>query len=119
MKKTLTAATEAGCMDSVTTTVIVEVPYFYYIPNAFTPNNDGVNDVFFTSGEGLDMENFEMLIFDRFGQLIFKTQTPFDYWDGKDRKGRNCPMGEYVYKITAHDMDGFPKVYTGTVMLIR
>ena len=116
---TLTAATEAGCMDSVTTTVIVEVPYFYYIPNAFTPNNDGVNDIFFTSGEGVDMENFEMLIFDRFGQLIFKTQTPFDYWDGKDRKGRNCPMGEYVYKITAHDMDGFPKVYTGTVMLIR
>lgn len=116
---TLTVATEAGCMDSVTQTVIVEVPYFYYIPNAFTPNNDGVNDVFITSGEGLDMENFEMLIFDRFGQIIFKTQTPYDYWDGRDRKGRNCPMGEYVYKITAHDMDGFPKVYTGTVMLIR
>lgn len=116
---TLVALTQEGCSDSIMHTVIVEVPYFFYVPNAFSPNSDGVNDVFKTYGEGLDFENFEMLIFDRFGQLIFKTTTPFDYWDGRDRKGRICPMGEYVYKITTSDMDGYPKIYTGTVMLIR
>lgn len=115
----LTVFTEALCQHSTSTTVIVEVPYFYYIPNAFSPNDDGINDYFFTSGEGLDPDNFEMLIFNRYGQLVFKSTTPFDYWDGRDRNGKMSDMGEYIYKITTHDMEGIAKTYSGTIMLVR
>lgn len=118
-KVTLTVETEEGCTDSTSNFVIVEVPYFFYAPNAFTPNNDGINDLFYVSGEGIDPDNFEMLIFNRFGNLIFRSTTPFDYWDGRTSDGSLSPVGAYVYLISTLDMDGNPKRYDGKVNLIR
>jgi gliding motility-associated-like protein len=118
-KVSLLVETEFGCMDSTSQFVVVEVPYFFYAPNAFTPNNDGVNDYFYTSGEGVDPDNFDMCIFNRFGNLIFRSKTPFDYWDGRTADGSLAPAGVYVYLITTYDMDGNPKRYEGSVNLIR
>lgn len=115
----LTTSTEEGCTDSIQKNVIVEVPYFFYAPNTFTPNGDGVNDYFYTSGEGLDPDNFEMMIYNRFGNLVFRSVTPFDYWDGRNADGSLAPGGVYVYIIITHDMEGNPKKYEGTVNLIR
>lgn len=96
-----------------------EVSGNIYIPKAFTPNGDGVNDYFYVSGEGIDPDKFEMLIYNRFGNLIFKSVTPFDYWDGYNSDGSLAPTGIYVYKITVYDLDGNRTIYEGTVTLIR
>lgn len=118
-KVVLTTTSEEGCADSIHKFVIVEVPYFFYAPNTFTPNGDGINDYFYTSGEGLDPDRFEMMIYNRMGNLVFRSVTPFDYWDGRNQDGSLAPAGIYVYVIITHDMEGNPKKYEGTVTLIR
>lgn len=118
-KASLVVESDKGCIDSTHQFVTVEVPYFYYVPNSFTPNGDGINDLFFTSGEGVDPENFEMYLYNRMGNLIFKSVTPYDYWDGRTLDGTLAAAGVYVYVIITHDMEGNPKRYQGSVTLIR
>lgn len=118
-RASLTVETDQGCLDSTYQFVTVEVPYFYYAPNSFTPNGDGINDLFYTSGEGVDPDNFEMFLYNRMGNLIFKSTTPYDYWDGRTMDGSLAPAGVYVYLIITHDMEGNPKKYQGSVTLIR
>lgn len=69
---------------------------FFYIPNTFTPNGDGLNDVFFLAGaECLERKRLE--IYNRWGQLIFETDDPFnEFWDGT-YKGKEVPQGVYPY----------------------
>ncbi len=82
------------CVD--TATVIVDVYDDIFIPNAFTPNGDGINDVFFPKGGTLvtDPESYELLIFNRWGNLIFKTNDPNTGWDGN-----NAEEDVYVWEI--------------------
>ncbi|MEG2070004.1 MAG: gliding motility-associated C-terminal domain-containing protein [Bacteroidales bacterium] len=78
-----------------------------------------MNDVFAPKGEGVDPDKFEMTLYDRFGKLMFRTRTPYDYWDGKTSTGQLCPLGAYVYVINFTTLDGEVKEYTGTVTLVR
>lgn len=116
---TLTASDSAGCTDSVKSRVSVEVPYFFYIPNAFSPDGDGVNETFAPSGEGIDPDQYSMQIFDRNGILIYSTHTPYDYWDGRNKYGQMCPEGVYVYIIRLVNLNGDDKEYTGSVTLVK
>lgn len=116
---TLTASDSAGCTDSVKARVSVEVPYFFYIPNAFSPDGDGVNETFAPSGEGVDPDQYSMQIFDRNGILIYSTHTPYDYWDGRNKYGQMCPEGVYVYIIRLVNLNGDDKEYTGSVTLVK
>jgi gliding motility-associated-like protein len=116
---TLTATDSLGCVDSVKNRVSVEVPYFFYIPNSFTPDGDGVNEYFAPQGQGVDPENYLMQIFDRSGMLIYTTHNPYDYWDGRNKYGQKCPEGVYVYRILLRNLNVEDKEYTGTVTLIR
>lgn len=116
---TLSVQDTNGCQDSIYTRVSVTVPYFFYIPNAFTPNGDGTNERFAPQGEGVDPANYSMMIFDRFGGIVFKTTNPYDYWDGFSRNGGKCPTGSYAYLIRLKTLNGDDKEYTGTVTLIR
>lgn len=118
-KVALTVETDQGCTDSISQFVVVEVPYFFYAPNAFTPNNDGINDLFYTAGEGIDPEFFEINIYNKYGNVVFRSTTPFDSWDGLDRDGSKAPSGVYIYVINTQDMEGNPKRYQGTVNLVR
>lgn len=118
-RTSLTVESDEGCLDSTYQFVTVEVPYFFYTPNSFTPNGDGVNDIFCTSGEGVDPDYFEMYIYNRMGNLIFKSTIPYDCWDGKNIDGSNALSGVYVFLIITHDMEGNPKKYQGSVTLIR
>lgn len=68
---TLITATQYGCIDSTYHTIIIEPEFTFYIPNAFTPNNDMLNRTF--SGKGQYIVEYEMTIFDRWGNLIYKT----------------------------------------------
>lgn len=117
---TLTATTDNGCVDSVKSRVTVTVPYFFYIPNAFTPaNKDGLNDRFAPQGAGVDPNNYSMQIYDRNGNIIFNTNNPFDYWDGKNKNGTLCPEGVYVYIIRLKNLNDEIKEYTGSVTLLK
>ena len=116
---TMTAIDSFGCVDSIKARVSVKVPYFFYIPNAFTPDGDGLNETFAPQGEGVDPDHYSMQIYDRHGMLIFSTKNPYDYWDGRNRLGQMCPEGVYVYIIRLVDLNGEEKEYPGTVTLVR
>lgn len=91
-----------------------------YIPNAFTPNGDGLNETFGAKGEGIS--EFNMQIFDRWGILIFESNDLTVQWDGYIHQDK-APMGVYVYKISAKGQseDGDSKKLineTGKVTLV-
>ena len=116
---TLTATDSAGCVDSTKARVSVEVPYFFYIPNAFSPDGDGINETFAPKGEGVDPEQYSMQVFDRSGMLIYSTRNPYDYWDGRNKYGQMCPEGVYIFIIRLVNLNGDDKEYTGSVTLIK
>lgn len=90
-----------------------------YIPNAFTPNGDRVNDVFKIMGfpeENITLFNFQ--IFNRWGEIVFTTNNIKDGWDGK-LKGEYCPEGYYSWVIFYMDNKKNKTSNKGTVMLLR
>jgi gliding motility-associated-like protein len=91
-----------------------------YIPNAFTPDENGRNDKFLVYGVGIDEEKFKMEIFDRWGELIHSTTQIKEGWDGKI-KGYDIKAedGVYVYKILITDLTGKKKTYVGHVTLLK
>lgn len=110
-----------NCFDSIIQPLRVNEISTLYIPNAFTPGNaDGKNDVFTVFG--LDFYDFDMMIFDRWGQKIYETKDPKRGWDGK-YGGTLCQEGVYVYRITCTPIHGheknIEKLYLGHVTLLR
>jgi len=77
-------------------TFIDYCPTTFYVPNSFTPNGDAHNETF--AVVGLNMEDFEMLIFNRWGELIYKSNNPQEAWDG-NAKGRKVQEDVYVWRI--------------------
>ena len=107
-----------GCKDSTYETVIVEQPFTLYIPNTFTPNNDGVNDAFFARGDGIT--NFKMSIYDRWGNMIFYSDDINKGWDGRANGGAEvAAIDAYVYVIIATDLKKHDQTYRGVVSLIK
>ena len=112
-----------GCF--VTAEVIVEVNEndscldncVLYTPNAFTPNGDGINDKFYPL-TACTFEHYEFLIFNRWGELIFKTSNQTDKWNGK-YKGSDCSVGVYAYLITYKFPSEQTKNAYGTITLLR
>ena len=86
------------------------------LPNAFTPNGDGFNDTF-TVGDGVFI-NFQMQIFDRWGNLIFNTTNPSVGWDG-NYNGAPASIGGYAYRVSFKDAGNTTIQQTGTLVLIR
>ena len=70
----------------------------YYIPNAFTPNKDGINEGFRMEHKYCKIEDFVMQIFDRWGNMLFETHDENEYWDGSF-KGERLAPGVFVYSI--------------------
>jgi gliding motility-associated-like protein len=109
-----------GCTDSITYCLRIDPDFVIFIPNAFTPNNDGMNDVFMPKGTGIDETNFEMWIYDRWGNNIFYTQKINKGWDGTVN-GNSAVVQEdvYVWRIALVDFHGDKHVYVGHVSLIK
>jgi gliding motility-associated-like protein len=106
----------AGCEDIHEEVVIVNP---FYIPNAFTPNGDGVNDIFYYSGYDLDVTSYSMNIFNRWGQLVFSGAGENDNWKGETSSGDSAPQGTYVYRLIIKTKGGKEHVFNGQVNLIR
>jgi gliding motility-associated-like protein len=88
------------------------------MPNAFTPNNDGLNDLFRPVTQPERITTFNMLIFDQWGANIFETQDIRQGWNGTIR-GKTAPPGVYVYTLTYINPSGEIKKMMGTVTLVR
>ncbi|MGB3948511.1 MAG: PKD domain-containing protein [Bacteroidia bacterium] len=114
----LTVTNQYGCVDIADGLVVVEPDFAFYVPNAFTPNDDGINDNF--SGKGVFIEEYEMLIFDRWGELVYKTNDIDKPWDGRVNGGSEMSKSDvYVYKITVTDFKSNRHKYRGTVTLVQ
>ncbi|HXC04188.1 MAG TPA: PKD domain-containing protein, partial [Bacteroidia bacterium] len=109
-----------GCKDSAIQTVIILPEMEFYVPNAFTPNGDGINDVFMPKGTDIDPNDYEMDIFDRWGDLIFQTNDLMTGWDGRANGGPNISQIDvYVWRISVRGPDKARHIYTGSVSLIK
>ena len=117
---TLIVTHESGCQDSLTQFIDVRPVVRYFLPNAFTPNFDDINDFFLGNGIFDGMSGFQMTIWNRYGELIFETNNPTEGWNGKKRNvGKDSPMGVYVYQVTFSGPRGEPFNYKGYATLIR
>ena len=107
------------CVDSVSLMYVIhEVPTFY-LPSAFIPESDiAENKVFKPIGNSISEENYEMLVFDRWGQLVFVSKHPEFGWDGHIGKSM-APQGTYTYQIKYQDIEGKPNSVHGSVLLLR
>lgn len=119
-------ASNGYCDDTVYDYVNIDPLLTVYIPNAFTPGetnatNDGNNDYFYPQGEGIELESYDMFIYDRWGKIVWQTGNFSKKWDGTNMySGKNVPMGTYVYLIKFRefaDLDRY--VYKGIVTVIR
>ena len=109
-----------GCEDSITRNLIVNSVFTLYAPNAFSPNNDGLNDEFFLKGESVSKDDFSLRIFDRNGTVIFETTEMDDYWDGTSKTGQKLPTGMYVWRALAKDIyTSNKKEFFGHVAIIK
>jgi gliding motility-associated-like protein len=107
-----------GCTDEVSHTVQVEYGTEYYIPTAFTPNADGTNDVFTVEGEKL--KNFNLIIFDRWGNEIFSSSDPAFGWNGYNADGSFAyPEGVYPFKLEMRSYTNRDIVENGQITLFR
>jgi gliding motility-associated-like protein len=114
----LIATSNGGCSDTTLQDVIVDPEFTIYIPNAFTPNEDGKNDVFYAFGN--EITEFHMMMFDRWGEMIFESNDINTGWDGKANNGGDVSQqGVYVYKIELKDFRGKSHHFTGSVTLLK
>jgi gliding motility-associated-like protein len=118
---TLYTYNEAGCVDSMFMNVSVREELIYFVPNTFTPDLNGVNDLFlpvFTSG--FDVNEFSFEVYNRWGNLVFETDNYSKGWDGKLMTGEKAQDGIYTWKIKFRGLlDEYGKYEVGHVTLIR
>jgi gliding motility-associated-like protein len=105
-----------GCVDTISGFVRVEDIFSFYVPNAFSPNNDGVNDFF--AGYGIAVKSYVMRIYNRWGELIFKTNQPEKPWDGRF-KADLVQNDVYVYQFEIIDHHGDKHTYEGNVTVVH
>ncbi len=112
---TLHAYNQLGCTSSATHCAEIVKNEIIYIPNAFSPNGDFVNNTLKVLGKDFDLLNFE--IYDRWGELLFKTDEVTTGWDG-NYKGKPMEVGTYFYMVE-YSANGKFKMLKGDVSLIR
>lgn len=125
---TLVARNEWGCADTVTYSVKVEPDITVFIPSAFYPNSnvdckpvsfqDDCNKTFKIVADGI--ESIDIMVFDRWGQMVFRTNDVKIGWNGTDMKtNQDCQQDAYIYQVNATSSGGKKYSYSGSVILFR
>ena len=92
----------------------------FFIPNAFSPNGNGLNETFGPKGKYFEDKTYHFQIFSRWGELMFETTNFYQQWDGRKLKdGTESPIGTYVWIIEIKDLQGNQEIYKGGVTLVR
>lgn len=105
---------DANCTE--TDSVELDTCPIIHIPNAFTPNGDDMNEIF--KVEGIGIREFEMFIFNRWGELIYKSTDPLEGWDGT-YNGKKAQIDVYVYKVIYRGLGTVQGIEVGRVSLLR
>ena len=109
-----------GCQDTAIQYVDVEPLITYFLPNAFTPNEDGTNDLFRGGGFFRGIRDFEFKIMNRWGGVVFESNDPSEGWNGREGNvGRMSPNGVYLVYTKFIGPRGMPHEYKGYATLIR
>lgn len=119
---TLYALTDNGCIDSASLVITYLEDAIFYVPNSFTPDQDEFNQTWgpvFT--QGFDPFNFDLFVFNRWGEVIWESHDASKKWDGTyGVKGLDCPDGVYTWKISFKPKETDKKIsLTGSINLIR
>jgi gliding motility-associated-like protein len=117
----LIVVNQFGCIDTAWTVVEVKGQYSFYIANTFTPNGDGINDGFAPKGTGIDESDFGFWIFDRWGNLIWKSHTWGEHWNGRANQGEDiAQIDTYVWKVRVKELDThLVHTYIGHVNIVK
>lgn len=110
----LVVTNDVGCMDTARSVVCVEDEFAVYAPNCFTPNDDGINDVFDMVLSVGDARDLNLSIFDRWGGLVHTSNDPMEGWDGS-----GLPVGVYTWTLRVRDRVGDVQERQGRVTLLR
>lgn len=114
----LIAETSFGCKDTAVREItVLQSPDKF--PNAFRPNSPiEVNQTFMPVKEGVDHSRFKLEIYNRWGDLVFESNSPDNPWTGKNQNGRKVPAGNYVWIANYFDVQGFEHHKKGQVLLV-
>jgi gliding motility-associated-like protein len=112
----LLASNSGPCPDSLCVSIIVQIIPIVDVPNAFSPNGDGINDVLYVEGQG--MASIDFKIFNRWGQLVFESHDMNTGWDGT-YSGQPQEMDVYAWTLNAVALNGTPIFKKGNVTLLR
>ncbi len=116
----LTAFASEVCRDSICRVITVEDGLLVHVPNAFTPDDSGPNDIFKPVMLGIDPTSYRFYIFDRWGQPLFETSDPDHGWNGLFANGTEVPIGVYVWKLVVKDRITTNRIErVGHVTLVR
>ena len=108
-----------GCLDTAMFEIKI-LPFSSFTPNAFRPNSEiPENRTFMPVGVGADLSRFNLKIYNRWGQIVFETNTPEYPWDGSTKNGKQAPMGNYLWISDYYDIQGFQHNQKGNVLLLR
>ena len=120
---TLKATSYSGCKASISKKIIVKNDFSIYYPGTFSPNFDGLNDVFMpmVTPFGFDLNSFEMEIFDRWGHSLYYTRDITKGWDGtfQNKGDQVLKEGIYTFKTKIKDLEGNIHSKVGTVVLLH
>lgn len=117
----LTARNAYGCSHTFSKSLEVVQAIDLYIPNAFTPNGDGINDDWKVEGLGIDAFHLKLEVFDVWGTIVFASEDPEEHWDGYSKAtGIPVASGNYNYRILARDTErGIGHLFEGHMILLR
>ncbi|MBW6481502.1 MAG: gliding motility-associated C-terminal domain-containing protein [Vicingaceae bacterium] len=107
-----------GCKDTTRKYVKIEGEYGIFVPTAFTPDDDNLNETFAPKGFGINKDAYSFMIFNRWGELIFKSHDLDKGWNGT-YKGKLVETGSYAWRLEFKDVSGKEQQYTGKVSIIK
>ncbi|NPD46201.1 gliding motility-associated C-terminal domain-containing protein, partial [Lentimicrobium sp. S6] len=115
----LYAQSSEGCLDSTDSYFVVYPVLRFFVPNAFSPNGNGINEYFGPQGRYFEDKSYNFRIFNRWGKQVYETNDYYQPWDGVDEStGEIAPIGVYAYVIELTDLNGKLETYRGVVTLI-
>ena len=126
-ESSLIVTDDMGCSDTTKHQVWVREEYYMYMPNAFTPDGNDINDKFCIDYHAIREQSFLFKVYSSIGELIYQTTNPLELnckmeagWDGKHYKTKNyLPSDTYIYEIYYQDFEGWKYDEYGSIILIR
>jgi len=123
----LIVADDFGCSDTTFKQIWIVDEYSIYVPNSFTPDLDGANDLFCIGYHAIRNNTFVFKVYNILGDLLYQTENPEELsckmengWDGKHYKTqKDLPSGTYVYEIYFQEFEGWKHTEYGTIVLVR